>query len=485
MAADVAAAVARFENLWQAIQSHSPALIVQNNADLPLERVFGNFSGACPWSRLNRLRRFNLELADAAPPGVTLFDLDHAASVFGRAGWFAERFWYHSRHPFSLEAIPAVAAQAARLVNALKGGAKKGLVLDLDNTLWGGVIADDGLEGIRLSPGDPDGEAFIAFQDYLLKLKERGIILTVCSKNQEENARLPFEKHPHMRLRLADFAVFVANWDNKADNIAAIAETLEIGPDALVFVDDNPVERDLVRRFRPEVTVLEMPEDPALYVRTLDRAGLFETAAFSDEDRQRAEMYRQNASRKASRGRHADVGAFLRSLEMTAEHGPVGEAQLPRVAQLINKSNQFHLTTRRYSEADLRRMVADPERIAHWFRLRDRFGDNGLISVLLLRRVDAETLEVDTWVMSCRVLSRGMEAFVRNRMVRLAREAGCRRLIGVYLPTRKNGLVADLYGRLGFAELESRPERTRWLLEIDPATEELETSIRDIVKGNG
>ena len=462
----IQAEVHRFVNRWGAIQAHSPAYIIQNNADLPLDRVFGNFEGSVLWGRTNVLRQFNLRLAQAVTSGVTLFDLDYLSSVYGKRFWFDERYWYHSKHAFALDAIGFVAFRMARLVKGLKGQAQKCIVMDLDNTLWGGIIGDDGVEGIKLGH-EASGEAFVDFQKYLRKLKERGVILTICSKNQEENARLPFEGHPDMQLRLDDIAVFTANWNNKADNIREIAEVLDIGLDSLVFLDDNPVERELVRSRLPMVAVPEMPEDPARYIRALDHCCYFETNTFSQEDSERNEMYRSNAQRKGLQKRYTDVSDFLGGLEMKSFVGGFDEMNLPRIAQLINKSNQFHLTTTRYSEAQIKALMKNEDTVCRYFKLKDRFGDNGLISVIILKKINGSDLFVDTWVMSCRVLARGMEEFIQNEMIAIGKQHKASRLIGKYIPTKKNGLVAELYQRLGYRLVDDQGGTTVWEYPID------------------
>ncbi|HLD98913.1 MAG TPA: HAD-IIIC family phosphatase [Bdellovibrionota bacterium] len=464
--------------IWDALKRNSSAFIIQNNADLPLSRSFGNYESSVLWSRANALREYNLCLARSLVSGVSVFDLEFASAIYGKNRWFDERYWYHSKHAFSFDAIGHVAFSGARLIQAIKGASKKVLVLDLDNTLWGGVIGDDGVSGIRLGTG-ADGEAFVAFQRYLKQLKNRGIVLAVCSKNEPDAARLPFQNHPDMVLRLDDIAVFRANWDNKADNIRHIAQVLELGLDSFVFVDDNPVERDLVRRMVPEVTVPELPEDPALYIRALDRELLFETVTFSQEDGARNQMYRDNAERKAFQTKFSNISEFLESLEMEACVGHVDQLNLPRMAQLINKSNQFHLTGNRYSEADIQALSKDPNVVCRFFKMRDRFGDNGLISVVILRKSGVDVL-VDTWVMSCRVLSRGMEEFVNNEIILSAKNLGAERIIGVFVPTKKNTLVAGLYERLGYSMLDQSPSSTRWVLTLSPDLKMRDTSIRQI-----
>ena len=459
-------AAAQTAGLWQALLERHPCTILHNTADIPAIGVFGNHEANAPWGQRSLLRTYNLALKRVRRPEVVLFDLDHVASLFGKRRWIDARYWHHSKHAFTFDAVGLVAHEGAAVLAAVKGLAKKCLVLDLDNTLWGGVIGDDGVTGIQLG-GGADGEAFVAFQAYAKALKDRGIILAVCSKNEEANARIPFESHPDMRLSLDDIAVFRANWDNKADNIRAIAEILNIGLDAMVFVDDNPAERALVRQFLPMVAVPELPADPAGYVEAVADGHWFPTTSFADEDRQRAEMYRDNARRAELQRSFTDTAGYLVSLEMVAETGGADPVRLPRMAQLIAKSNQFHLTGTRHTEAALASMAASGRHDLRWFTLADRFGDNGLISVVVLERDDDGIARIETWVMSCRVLSRSMEEFIANELADAAAGLGCRALTGRYVPSKKNGLVAGLYGRLGFRQTgEDADGTTHWQQDL-------------------
>lgn len=455
----------RFQKLWSTFRKSSSAFILQNNADIPVERVFGNYEGTASWGRVNFLRQYNYLLSSHLPSAATIFDIDYLSSLVGKKTWFDDRYWLHSKNAFSLEACGIIAFKAAKLVNASQGRSKKCLVLDLDNTLWGGVIADDGLENIKLGAGSL-GEAFVRFQQYILNLKKRGIILAVCSKNDEANAQLPFLKHPDMSLSLNDIALFVANWDNKADNLCYIAETLNIGLDSMVFVDDNPAEREQVRMNLPMVAVPEMPQDPARFVEMLDEQAYFETFSFTPEDQNRSDMYQLNMQRNEFQSQFNDLSQFLTDLKMEAHVGQFDEFHLPRIAQLINKSNQFHLTTTRYTEDEIKIMMADKETICHYFKLRDKFGDNGLIAVIILKNELDSSLLVDTWAMSCRVLSRGMEEFIHDEMVNLARQNGVQRIMGRYIPTPKNKLVSSLYKRLGYTLINKEECLTTWQLTI-------------------
>lgn len=476
--AAVGAAVEERAALWRILQKRLDALVLQNNADIPADDPFGNLAGATPWGQRTALRLYNARLAAAAPSGVAVFDLDHVAGLWGRARWTDPRYWHHSKHAVAPDATGTVAAAAARLLAGAMGLAKKCLVLDLDNTLWGGVVGDDGVAGIALGTG-ADGEAFVAFQRHLKALKERGVILAVVSKNEEAAARAPFESHPDMVLRLDDIAVFRANWTNKADNIQEVAETLSVGVDAMVFVDDNPAERDLVRRTLPTVEVIEMPEDPAHFVEALARAGCFEAVAFSAEDRRRARYYADNARRVELQRTAVDMAGYLDGLEMTAAVGVVDAFHLPRIAQLINKSNQFHLTGTRLTEREVERLAGREDIELFHVRLADRFGDNGLIAVLILRQ-DGDALHVDTWVMSCRVLGRTVEEFIAGEVLARARRRGCRTVVGRYVPSPKNALVAGLYDRLGFAPVSADGDEKRWSLAVAERPDGWVTHVRRV-----
>jgi FkbH-like protein len=474
----VTRAIETRQMLWHSLKDRLGCLVIDNTADIPADDPFGNLAGSTPWGRRTLLRRYNVELAAAAPSGVVLFDLDHVASLWGKRRWEDARYWFHSRHAFALDASGMVAHAAARLLAGARGLAKKCLVLDLDNTLWGGVIGDDGLAGIRLGSG-ADGEAFVAFQVFVKALKERGVILAACSKNDPDTAAAVFRDHPDSVLRLEDFAVFIANWDNKADNIRDIATRLNIGLDALVFVDDNPLERDIVRRHLPEVAVVDLPDDPSGFIAALARGAWFESVAFSAEDRERSRYYADNAKRTAVRAAFVDMDAYLASLEMTAVVGEADPFHLPRMAQLIGKSNQFHLTGTRYGEAELSAIAARPDWFVRHVRLADRFGDNGLIACLVLHAAD-RTLNIDTWVMSCRVLGRTVEEFIACKLQHLALDNDCDRLAGRYIRSPKNDLVAGLYARLGFVPVTETAAATDWIYEIEETRPAWKTWVHQI-----
>ncbi|MFZ4746166.1 MAG: HAD-IIIC family phosphatase [Sphingomonas sp.] len=413
----------------------------------PLEPLFGSFDAVEAGSVHAMVAAFNAGLAAmAAAKAIILVDLARVAAWTGLAAWHDAGQWHSAKLAIGPDCVPLAADTIARVLGALRGTTRKCLVLDLDNTVWGGIIGDDGVDGIAIGQGSATGEAFLAIQAMALALRQRGIVLAICSKNDEAVARVPFRDHPDMLLRDEHIAVFVANWGDKATNLRAIASALNIGLDALVFLDDNPVERAQVRRELPMVAVPEVGADPVRYPRLLAAAGYFEAIAFAAEDRVRADAYRANAQRAAFAGT-SDMAGYLQSLEMVADIRPFDSVNRARIAQLINKSNQFNLTTRRYTEKQVEALEGDPARLTMQVRLVDRFGDNGMISVII---VDRATWEIDTWLMSCRVLGRRLEECVLAQIAGAARAAGATALTGRYIPSAKNAMVADHYAKLGF-----------------------------------
>lgn len=459
-----------FQRVRMIVEGMRPSVtgpILVQTLSTPLEPLFGSFDRIEPGSVFAMVEALNRRLAEwAREGGIVLVDIARLAASIGHERWDDPRHWHGSKLGFAPEFIPAYADVVARTIGAIKGKARKALVLDLDNTLWGGVIGDDGVEGIRLGQGSATGEAFVAIQRMALELRARGVVLAVCSKNEDDAARLPFREHPDMLLREEHIAVFQANWTDKAANLKHIAETLNIGVDALVFLDDNPAERAQVRRELPMVGVPELPADPALYPRMLAAAGYFDTVALSDEDRARAEQYQRNAERQQLMASASDMDSYLSSLDMTCIVRLVDPVSRPRVAQLINKSNQFNLTTRRYTETEVAAAEADPRRHAVQIRLTDRFGDNGIIAVVIADKA-GETWEIDTWLMSCRVLGRRVQEATLAHLAAVARAEGARRLVGRYVPSPKNRMVEDHYAKLGFAPAGDLPGGgTRWELDL-------------------
>jgi FkbH-like protein len=467
VARKVEAEIAGWSKLHETAHQGLRCQIIQNNFDAPPWRVLGNHETRHRSGLARYIAMVNLALEDAACPFVTIHDIDYLSAMWGRWEWGDERFFHHAKLPCSPEHLVDYAHSLASLILAQLGVVRKCLVLDLDNTLWGGVIGDDGLGGIRLGQGDPESESFIAFQRYAKSLGERGVILAVCSKNTESVAKQVFEQHPEMVLRQGDIACFVANWDDKATNLGRIAQQLNIGLNSLVFVDDNPAERAIIRRLRPEVAVPELPTDPAGYIQALERHRYFQPVTLSSEDLERTAYYRADTARDAAASSAEDLEGFLRMLAMTAKIAPIEPATLERSVQLIHRSNQFNLTTRRHSSADVQSILNDPSWLTRTVSLRDRFGDNGLISVLL-GRVEGDELLIDTWLMSCRVLKRGVEQALLSHVVKAAEERGLKAIRGEFIATAKNALVRDHYQTLGFRPLDiEHSDHTTWTLPLD------------------
>jgi FkbH-like protein len=391
-------------------------------------------------------------MADAE--GVDVLALDARAGRDGIAAWHNPELWHRAKQEVTPAAAPMYGDLVMRIVAAHRGRSYKALVLDLDNTLWGGVVGDDGVEGLVLGQGSPLGEAFADFQRYAHELSRRGVILGVVSKNDEKNALEPFDRHPEMVLKRDDIASFVANWSDKPTNLRMVAEELNIGIDTLVFVDDNPFERDLVRRELPMVAVPEISDDPTSYAQTLADAGYFEAVAITTEDRARSGQYQSNRQRDRLKASATDLDSYLRGLEMRLMWRRFDRVGLNRTVQLINKTNQFNLTTRRYTEADVLGVMQDNRAFGVQLRLLDRFGDNGIIAIVIGRMLEDDDALLDTWLMSCRVLGRQVEPTTLNLAAAMASELGARRLIGEYIPTAKNGMVRDHYPKLGFAAIE-------------------------------
>jgi FkbH-like protein len=452
--------VGEYQALWRALDENTACHVVQHGFDLPLEESHDYVARAHVGGRIRCLERINLELMQRAPASVSVLDAASVESEVGKAAWHDAALWHMARqHPAS-RALPALAELQVAHIRAASGLARKVVVCDLDNTLWGGIIGEDGLDGIRVGSASPIGEAYLRLQEYLLELKNRGILLAVCSKNNPDEARLAVEQHPQMRLRLDDFAAFVANWSDKVQNLKAISAMLALGTDSFVFLDDNPVERAWVRSQLPEVAVVELGSSPYSYVTDIDRGRYFFSFGLTEEDTQRAALYKSEIQRQAARTSSSSLEEFLEQLQMRACDVPVSTGNLARVTQLVNKTNQFNLTTRRHQSSEIEALSTRPGGWARAFTLSDRFGDHGLIGLVLCVADSPDTWQIDTWVMSCRVLGRGMERFMFERLLDAARAGGVRRIVGVYRPTKRNGLVAELFPQLGFHLLSSDAEET-------------------------
>ena len=389
-----------------------------------------------------------------------IVDVSHLASNVGLNNWYDERLFHLAKISFSTKYLPLYTECVTKAIASLKGKTGKCLILDLDNTIWGGVIGDDGLKGIKIGQGSPDGEAFVEFQKTIKSLKDRGVILAVCSKNDIENATEPFKKHPDMLLNEDDITLFVANWNDKASNIKYIAETLNIGLDSLVFVDDNPAEREQVRWVLPEVNVVEMPTDPSYYSRVLLASGAFENTSLTSDDKDKAEQYKIRQKAVELENISGNYEDYLKSLAMISEIKPFDDLNRLRITQLINKTNQFNLTTKRYTEEQVKEFEEDEGTITLQARLSDKFGEHGIVS-LLIARIDQNILYIDTFLMSCRVLKRDLEFFMINHLFELAQTYNIETICGEYIATKKNTMVKDLYKKIGFEKFEKQ-----WILDI-------------------
>lgn len=466
-----AAECERFLQIWESIQKMHPCTVIQNNFELPDARIFGNYDLTLQSGNVAQIHRLNRALAEQARTRswLILHDLNYLASQVGLHAWHDPSRWFSYKLAITQQATGALAQSLGSLIGARYGQSKKVLVLDLDNTLWGGIIGDDGVDNIVIGRETPQAEAYTAFQEYCLSLKARGIVLAVCSKNSDAIAREGFN-HPDSVLNILDFASFKANWSPKHENIIEIAHELNLGLESFVFVDDNPAERALVRAQLPMVAVPEVGADSSLYAQIIDRQRYFETLSISSEDLQRSSQYVANAKRNESQAKFQNYDEYLISLEMRAEAGSFVPAYMERIAQLTNKSNQFNLTTKRYSLAEVTSIAEDPLFATLYIRLKDRFGDNGLISVLVGRQ-QGDVLEIDLWLMSCRVLKRDVELLALDLLADEARKRGIRFLRGFYFRTPKNDMVSRHYERLGFTAVEETPDRSTWLFELSNYTE--------------
>lgn len=444
------AELGKFRSMWERIRKEYGCVIVQNNFELPDVRQYGNMDCSDMHGKVNFIARLNAGFAEYAriDKAFLLNDINYLSAQVGLSVWHDKKFWYSYKYAVGYDAIPALSHSVASIIQSVYGLSKKCLVLDLDNTLWGGVIGDDGVDQIKIGTESAVAEVHTALQSYAKALKTRGVILAVCSKNEINTAKEGFN-HPSSVLRLDDFAAFYANWSAKHENIKAIASDINIGTDSLVFVDDNPAEREIVRANLPEVAVPEVGSDVLRFVEIVDRSGYFEPIVLSQDDLKRSDYYQIERQRKEVESGFKDYAAYLASLEMMAEIKPFTAEYFPRITQLINKTNQFNLTTRRKTIEEIQQIAADPQKIGLYGRLVDKFGDNGLITVVIGEVVDY-ALNIETWLMSCRVIKREMELAVFDELVKYCQRRGLKVINGAYLKTPKNAMVESHYAELGF-----------------------------------
>lgn len=461
--------MATIKSCWKMADDGLGCAVIQQTILPTLPVLLGNQEYLYDASPAAIAAAVNTSLREEAPKAnVALLAVDIWSAQDGISLWFDQSLWYRAKQEIHPRASNVYGEQVARILAALRGNSSKCLVLDLDNTLWGGVVGDDGVDGIVIGQGSEQGEAFLAFQRYAKRLSERGVILAVCSKNDEVNAFRAFDERAEMILKRSDVACFIADWNDKPANLRRIAERLKIGLNSLVFVDDNPFERNLVRRELPMVSVPELPEDPAYYVPCLAAAGYFESLAITEEDRERSREYRANRAREELRDQVTDMRGFLKALQMKLIWSPFDLKDIKRVVQLINKTNQFNLTTRRYSEPEVRALMVRANVSTLQLRLQDIYGNSGIIALLIGIQNTCGDLVIDTWLMSCRVLGRQVEQATLNLLEQQARKMHCSLIIGEYRPTASNQMVRRHYQRLGF-ELQETAEdgSTRWTYSLD------------------
>ena len=463
----LSAELSRFKAIWENLSATFHCPIIQNNFEMPLYRLMGSRDCWDYRGLSNFISRMNTGFCEAADrmENLYLHDLNYVSADYGLKAWSDPSFWNMYKYAMCFEAIPYFSFSLANIIKSVFGRNKKALALDLDNTLWGGVVGDDGVTGIEIGQENGVAQSYYEFQTYLKKQSSLGILLTVCSKNDEENA-LDGLRHPEGALKPEDFVVIKANWENKDRNIAQTAAELNILPDSIVFVDDNPAERAIVEAQLPGVLAPEMTSVES-YITTLDRNGFFEVTTFNEDDLKRNEMYKENAQRSAAQAAFADYGEYLSSLNMHAVIEDFIPVYIARITQLTNKSNQFNLTTRRYTPAEMETIWKSPDHIRLYGKLIDKFGENGVVSVVIGRKEET-TLHIELWLMSCRVLKRDMEQAMLDELVSEAAKAGIQTIRGYYYPTKKNGMVKELYGTLGFTLVSSDADgNTVWEMPVD------------------
>lgn len=456
---------ARFEQMWSNISEKFGCTVIQNNFELPPTRLMGNREVGCDYGTIDFVTRLNVKLYDYARAHKNFYinDINYVSASFGLDKWCDDRCWHLYKYAMSLDAIPDYAYNVSRIICSLMGKNKKLVALDLDNTLWGGVVGDDGQAGLEIGSETSEGQLFSSVQNYFKQHKKLGVLLSVCSKNDEENA-LSGLSHPSGILTAEDFAIIKANWEPKPQNLADTARQLALLLESFVFVDDNPVERDIVRSMLPEVFVPDF-DTPEESIRIMDKLGFFEVTTLSEDDAARGEMYRANAQRASLESSFANYEDYLKSLEMKAVIADFAEVNIPRITQLTNKSNQFNLTTKRYTQTEMEQCAKSAEYIRLSGQLSDKFGDNGIVSVVIGKK-EQSSLHVELWLMSCRVLKRDMEYAMLDTLVSECKKADISEIYGYYYPTKKNAMVKDLYSGFGFEKIsEDENGNTVWRLD--------------------
>lgn len=455
----------KFKTMWEKLQEDTQSIIIQNNFDLPITRSLQQFD-AYPGGISHAVLKLNILFTEHAHSNKRLFihDYHYLTSYHGVQNWTDNTFWYAYKYPNNVDMTPFYANNICNIIAALFGKSKKCLVLDLDNTLWGGIIGDDGVDNLELGLETALGEAYYYFQLYIKSLKERGIILAICSKNELSSAKIGLS-HPNSVLKESDFSLIKANWEPKDQNILAISKELNIGLDSLVFIDDNPAERDLIQQSLPEVTVPNIGSDPCDFKTHLDHAGYFETVGISDDDKKRTTLYKENIKRESQQSAFTNYDDYLKSLCMKAEIDNFKPIYLDRITQLINKTNQFNLTTQRLTSQEVETIASSSDHIAVYGKLKDKFGDNGLVSVMI-GKIQDDTCHIYIWLMSCRVFKRTFEYAMFSNFVEKCQEKGVKKITGAYIKTQKNGIIKDLLKDVGFSKNNNEAQST-WYYKIN------------------
>ena len=456
----------KFKQLWESLNNKFNAVIIQNNFDYPFYRILGNKEATDIHGKINYITKLNLKFAEYAEEheNFLINDINYQSASYGIDKWADEFYWHMYKYALAVSAIPVLAYNVANIIKAVFGKNKKGIVLDLDNTLWGGIVGDDGVENLTIGKETSGGQVYTAFQEYLNEYKNLGILLCVNSKNDEENA-IAGLNHPEGTLRPDDFVCIKANWSPKSQNMVEIAQELNLGVDSLVFVDDNPAEREIINQQLPEVVAPNIGDRPEYYIKIIDKSGFFETVNISNDDLKKNKMYKENAARNNTMKLFNNYGEYLESLEMEATIEHFIPMYMARIAQLTNKSNQFNLTTKRYTQAEIEACEKSKDYITLYGKLKDKFGDNGVISVVI-GNIEKNVLNIDLWIMSCRVLKRDMEFAMMDKLVEKAKENNIDIIRGYYYPTTKNNMVKDFYKIQGFDKIEEDDEgNTTWELK--------------------
>lgn len=451
----------RLKGFWEKIENDYNCPIIQNNFEFFPYRLLGNADGYINGGSVQFINKLNNKIYEYANNNKSLFinDINYLSNYYGLEKWFDNSVWYLYKYALSIDAIPYLCNNISNIIKSIYGKNKKALILDLDNTLWGGVIGDDGVDNIHLGIETPDGMAFDDFQKYIKELSKMGILLNVCSKNDENKAKEGFS-HPSSNLKVDDFIEFKANWDEKYKNVDEIVSSLNIMPESVVFIDDNPVEREVVKSFVPNIEVLNI-DKPENYVKLLDQNGFFEVTSLVDDDKKRVEFYKTNQNREKQKQQFKDYNEYLKSLDMVCTISNFNKTNIERVTQLINKTNQFNLTTIRYNQTEVEEMANDSNMLTLCARLEDKFGDNGIVTELI-GKFDGKVFDINLFIMSCRVFKRNLEYAMFDEVVKICKEKGVEKIVGHYIKTAKNNLVSDFYGELGFNAIRKTENESDW-----------------------